>query len=89
MTTKRPKPLNKLVLVDRVCNPAASDGGIILPKTTEPQQGVGTVLALGEQVTTAVDIGDTVLFSRYSGTEVSYREQSYLLLQEDELMARI
>ena len=91
MTTpiKQPKPLNNLVLVDRASNPSKSEGGIVLPSTDEPQQSFGTVLDVGDKVTAPVSEGDTVLFSRYSGTEVTFQGTTYVLMREEDLLATV
>ena len=85
----QPKPLNNLVLVDRASNPNTSEGGIVLPSTDEPQQSYGTVLDVGDKVTAPVKVGDTVLFSRYSGTEVTFQGTLFVLMREEELLATV
>ncbi|WP_067519604.1 co-chaperone GroES [Endozoicomonas ascidiicola] len=85
----QPKPLNNLVLVDRASNPQTSEGGIALPTTDEPQQFHGKVLDIGHKVSAPLVAGDTVLFSRYSGTEVKYEGQSFLLVREEDLLATV
>ena len=85
----QPKPLNNLVLIDRASNPSTSEGGIVLPSTDEPQQSFGVVLDVGDKVTAPVTAGDTVLFSRYSGTEVTFQGKLYVLMREEELLATV
>ncbi|MGI9278236.1 MAG: co-chaperone GroES [Endozoicomonas sp.] len=85
----QPKPLNNLVLVDRASNPTTSEGGIVLPSKDEPQQCHGIVLGTGAKVTEPINEGDTVLFSRYSGTELTFQGKTYVLIREEELLATV
>lgn len=85
----QPKPLNNFVLVKRASNPQTSEGGIVLPSTDEPQQSFGTVLDKGEKVSSPVKAGDTVLFSRYSGTEVTFQGETFVLMRDEELLATV
>ena len=81
------KPLNDQVLIARADNPSTSEGGIVLPQTDEPMNGYGVVLAVGEKVDLPIKPEDTVLFSRYAGTEVTYQGETFLLVPGHDLLA--
>ncbi len=91
--------MNIKPLADRVIvKPAEKEtmkGGIIIPDTAKekPQQGTivavgpGSVSDSGERVTPEVKKGDTVLYGKYSGTEVNVDGVDYLILRESDVLA--
>ena len=91
------KKLNITPLHDRVIvMPAAAEqktaGGIIIPDTAKEKPQRGTVLAAGpgkkdEPVT--VKAGDTVLYSKYGGTEINIEGTEYLIMRESDILAII
>ena len=72
-----------------------SPGGIILPDTAKEKPQEGKVVAVGkgrllEDGTVRpleVKVGDTVLFPKYSGTEINHGEMEYLILREEDILA--
>ena len=67
-------------------------GGIIIPDTAKEKPQRGTVVAVGngkkdEPMTVAV--GDTVLYGKYSGTEISLDGKDYLIMRESDILAII
>ena len=70
-------------------------GGIVLPETAKEKPQKGTVLAAGpgdrndkgERVALDVQVGDTVLFAKYSGTEIKYEGKKLLILRESDILA--
>jgi chaperonin GroES len=72
-------------------------GGIIIPDTAKekPQQGEvaaignGKLLENGTRINLDVQVGDRVLFGKYSGTEVKIDEEEFLILREDEILGVI
>jgi len=89
------KPLGNRVLVQRA-KPQPTKGGILLPDTAQEKPKEGTVVAVGpgkfdengKKETLNVKVGDRVLFSTYSGTEVTgiFEEGEYLILQQDDIL---
>ena len=71
--------------------------GIVLPDTAKekPQAGKvvavgnGTLLDNGERVALEVAVGDSIIFSKYAGTEVKYEGNDYLILRESDILAII
>jgi chaperonin GroES len=69
--------------------------GIVLPDTAKekPQKGKviavgsGRILDNGQKVAPEVHVGDTVVFSRYSGTELKLDGEKYLILTENDVLA--
>jgi chaperonin GroES len=98
MTTKTKvefKPLGNRVVVE----PAEEDeqmtsGGIYLPDTAKekPQEGIvvavgpGKLTDDGNRVPMEVQVGDRVVYSKYSGTEYKEAETEYLVVREDDIL---
>ncbi len=90
-------------LADRVVVQAAEEteqtrGGLYIPDTAQkekPQQG--TVLAVGPgklsddgtRIPAEVSVGDTILYGKYSGTEVTVDDEELLILRESDILAII
>jgi chaperonin GroES len=88
------KPLGGRVLVEPVEQEEVTAGGIVLPETAKEKPQQGKVLAAGpgdrndkgERITMDVKVGDTVLFAKYSGTEVKMDGKKLLILRESDLL---
>ncbi|MBI5708188.1 MAG: co-chaperone GroES [Armatimonadetes bacterium] len=89
------KPLHDRIIVEAAALEEKSAGGILLPDTAKEKPLKGTVLAVGPGKTldngkiTPVDVavGDTVLYGKYSGTEVTVGGQDYIILRQDDVLA--
>lgn len=87
-------PLQDRVLVRRVEEDTKTAGGIIIPDNhaQKPHQGIviavgsGTVLDNGTLIPLEVKEGDTVLFGKYSGTEVKVNGELVLVMKEEEIL---
>ena len=88
------RPLRDRVLLERVAEEEQKIGGIIIPDTAKekPQQGKviavggGRVTDKGEVLPLDVKAGDTVLFGKYSGSEIKIDGKEYLIVREDEIL---
>ena len=89
------RPLQDRLLVERSEETETMRGGIVIPDSAKekPQRGLvvavgnGKRLDSGEVVALTVKEGDTILFGKYSGSEVSVDDNEYLILREDEVLA--
>ena len=89
------QPLGDRVLVKRLEAEEKTKGGIVLPDTAKekPQKGEvvavgkGRVLESGKVEPLEVKKGDKVLFGKYSGNEIIYKEEEYLILKEEDILA--
>ncbi len=89
------KPLGERILVQRLAAEEKTASGLYLPESAKekPQQakviatGDGKVLDSGERAPFQVKKGDTVLLSKWGGTEVSVDDQDYLIVTEDDVLA--
>lgn len=88
------KPLYDRVIIKRVESEQKTAAGIIIPDTAQEKTQLGEVIAVGEGKHASdgsikaltVKQGDTILFGKYSGTEVQFDGQEYLILKEDEIL---
>ena len=89
-------PLHDRVLLRRVEEKESVKGGIIIPDTAKEKPQEGEVIAVGagkiekgERVALDVKVGDRVLFGKYSGTDIKLDGEEYLILREEEILAKI
>lgn len=89
------KPLGDKVVVEVIDEPEVSAGGIVLPDTAKEKSQRGKVLAVGsgklldsgERVALEVQEGDTVVFAKYGGTEISLEGKELMILSERDIHA--
>ncbi len=82
------KPLADRVLVKPVSVEEKTKGGIIIPDTAKEKPQKGDVVAVGsgtKDQEMMLKVGDQVVFGKYAGTEVSFEDEKYLILKEDEI----
>ena len=88
-------PLNDKIVVERLEADDKTVGGIILPDTAKEKPKQGKILAIGDgkqlddgkRATVQVKVGDRVLFSSYSGSEVTLDGKEFLIMTEDDILA--
>jgi chaperonin GroES len=96
MTTEfRIRPLADRIVVKPADRAAITKSGIILPDTASKERPMeGTVLAIGvgrlddqgKHIPIGVAVGDTVLFTKYGGTEYKVDDIEYLILSEKDIL---
>ncbi len=92
MATLNIKPLADRVLVEPAEAEQKTASGIIIPDTAKEKPQKGVVVAVGngtKDVTMTVNVGDNVLYGKYSGTEISYEGKTYLIMRESDIYAII
>ena len=88
-------PLGDKVVVRPMDPEEVTAGGIVLPDTAREKPREGRVLSIGDGMLLSdgsraqhqVSEGDRVIYSTYSGTEVTVNDESLLILNEDDVMA--
>ena len=88
------RPLHDRLLVKRLEEKEQVQGGIIIPDTAKEKPQQAKVLAIGPGRTTddgklqpiEVKVGDTVVFGKYSGTEVKVDGDDLLIIREDDVL---
>lgn len=88
------RPLHDRVLVKRIESEEKTSGGIIIPDTAKEKPMEGEVIAVGtgarqENGTVTpmdVQVGDRILFGKWSGTEIKIDGQDFLVMKESDVM---
>jgi chaperonin GroES len=91
------KPLGDRIIIEQIQSEEKTASGIVLPDSAKekPQEGkvvavgTGRVTDNGEKVALEVKEGDSIIFSKYAGTEVKYEGTEYLILRESDVLAII
>ena len=89
------KPIGDKVIVKPKAEEEKTSGGIILPDTAKEKPHEGTVIAVGpgkvlengDRKPMSVKEGDTVIYSKYGGTEVTVEGEEYMILDEESIYA--
>ena len=84
------KPLADRVLVEAAPAEEKTAGGIIIPDTAKEKPQRGRVIAVGagkKDEPLTVKIGDSVLYGKYSGTEITIEGKEYLIMRESDIFA--
>ncbi|OAO04349.1 co-chaperone GroES [Parasphingorhabdus sp.] len=91
------RPLHDRVLVRRVEADAKTAGGIIIPDSAQEKPSEGKVVAVGKGLkdddgkVTALDVkkGDSILFGKWSGTEVTVEGEDLIIMKESDILGII
>lgn len=90
-------PLHDRVLVRRLEEKETVKGGIIIPDSAKEKPQEGEVVAVGagklnekgDRIQLDVKVGDRILFGKYSGNDIKIDDEEFLILKEDEILAKI
>lgn len=92
---KKIKPLSDHILVQRV-ESISQKGGIFIPESAKEKPQEAKVIAVGpgkvedgKRVPLEVKVGDQVLITKYGGTEITYNDEKYIILREEDVIAVI
>ena len=88
------KPLHDRVLIEVLDGSEKTAGGIIIPDTAKEKPQEGKVVAVGpgklnddgSRSKIEVSVGDTVVYSKYAGTEYKEGDTEYLIVREDDIL---
>ena len=88
------RPLHDRVVVERVEPETKTAGGIIIAETAQEKPSQGRVIAVGagardedgKLIPMDVKAGDTILFGKWSGTEVKIEGKDYLIMKESDIL---
>jgi chaperonin GroES len=89
-------PLHDRVLVRRLEEKETAKGGIIIPDTAKERPQEGEVMAVGagkieegKRIPLDVKTGDRILIGKYTGSDITIDGQEYLILREEEILAKV
>ena len=86
------KPLADRVLVEPKEAETRTASGLIIPDTAKEKPQIGHVVAVGpgkKDETMEVKVGDTVLYGKYAGTEVTFEDKKYLIMKQSDILATL
>ncbi len=89
MSETKIQPLGTRVLIRPLEQESKTSSGLYLPETAKEKPQMGQVVAIGDDETIKVKPKDKVLFAKYSGTEFKMEGVEYLLLESNDLLARL
>ena len=84
------KPLADRVLVEPQASETKTASGIYIPDTAREKPQKGKVIAIGngtKDEAMIVKVGDTVLYGKYSGTELNLEGKDYLMMRQSDILA--
>lgn len=84
------KPLADRVIVQPAPAETKTNSGIIIPDTAKEKPQKGKVVAAGpgkKDEPVSVKVGDEVLYGKYSGTELKWKDKDYLIMRESDILA--
>jgi chaperonin GroES len=89
------KPLGDRVVIEAVEQAQTSAGGVILPDTAKEKPQEGVIIAVGpgrktdkgELIPMDLKVGDKVIYSKYSGSEIKLDGTEYLIISEKDVLA--
>jgi len=89
-------PLHDRILITRLKAKETAKSGIIIPDSAKekPQEGEVVAVGLGKiekgnRVPIDVKVGDRILFGKYTGSEINVDDREYLILREEEILAKL
>jgi chaperonin GroES len=91
------KPLGDRLIVMPIEQEETTPGGIVLPETAKEKPQRGEVLAVGpggrdetgKRIEMEIEVGDTVLYAKYGGTEIKLDGDKLLILRESDVLALV
>lgn len=82
------KPIGERVLIEIEKIEEKTAGGIILPTTTENNNSnTGVIVAIGDLEKVKLEIGDKVIYEKFSGYEIKENDKKYLILNIENILA--
>ena len=85
------RPLQDRIIVKRIAEEEKTKGGIIIPDTAKEKPQRGKVLSISEVDEKGnkptVKVGDTILYGKYAGTEITVENKEYLIMRESDIFA--
>lgn len=87
---KKIQPINNYVLVKLSQNvEEKTPGGIVIPDVAKEKPKEGEVVAISSAASEQLSAGDKVIYKDFSGTEITFEGEKYLLVTIDDILAKI
>jgi chaperonin GroES len=84
------RPLADRVLISPLPAATKTASGLFIPDSAQEKQQRGTVVAIGsgkKDEPLTVKVGDTVLYGKFSGTEIKFEGTDYIIMKEEDILA--
>lgn len=84
------KPLSDRVVIEPVAAETKTASGLYIPDSAQEKQQKGTVVAVGagnKDHEMTVKVGDTVIYGKYAGSELTFDGVNYMIMKEDDILA--
>ena len=82
------RPIKGRIVVKPLEAKEKTSTGIYLPDTAKEKLQEGEVIAMAKDATEEVAVGDRIIYKEFGGTEVKIDDENYILLTEDDLLAK-
>ena len=82
------KPLGERVLIEQIEAETKTASGLIIPDSAQEKPLQAKVVAIGEEVKTLKE-GDTVLYAKFTGTELNLDNKNYIMLELSDILATV
>lgn len=82
------RPINGHILVKPFESKEKTSSGLYIPDTAKEKLKEGEVIAMAKDATDEVVVGDHLIYKEFGGTEVKIEDEDYILLAEDDLLAK-
>lgn len=88
---KELQPINENVLIDitEEKKEYKTESGIIIPDSAVEKESIGKVIAISNIENAELEVGDMILYKKFSGTETDFEGKKYLLLPYAEVLAKV
>lgn len=80
-------PLGDRLVIKQVVAEETTKSGIVLPGQTKEKPQEATIVAVGKGVKEELNVGDTVIYSKYSGNNVKVDDVEYIIVKEEDVLA--
>ncbi len=83
------QPMGSRVLIQPIEQESKTSSGLLLPETAKEKPQTGQVVAVGDDEEIKLKVNDKVLFAKYTGTEFKLDGNEYLLLEANDVLAKV
>ncbi len=80
-------PLGDRLVIKQVVAEETTKSGIVLTGQAKEKPQEAQIVAIGKDVKAQVEVGETVIYSKYAGNTVKVEEEEYIILKEEDVLA--
>lgn len=83
------QPMGSRVLIKPLEQENRTASGLLLPETAKEKPQMGLIVAVGDDEEIKAEVGDKVLFAKYTGTEIKHQGVDYLVMEANDILLRL